>query len=156
MLLADPANAADPPNPADMAKELTRFVPHKLVTVPAAGRGLSGGDRKLVADAHDETLASIRVRLDEPAWLAARYDSPEKSELDRQCFAHTSPVYFDYADKGVLDVKAARLMLRRVEESRAETRARGTSARAASRHAILATYDATARELVRRMNQRGN
>lgn len=49
---------------ADMVKELARFtVPHELVTVTGAGHGLSGGDRKLVADAHAKALAFIRTRL---------------------------------------------------------------------------------------------
>jgi len=49
---------------ADMAKELARHkVPHELVTVPGAGHGLSGGDRKLVADSHAKALAFIRTQF---------------------------------------------------------------------------------------------
>ena len=49
---------------ADMAKELARHqVPHELVTVAGAGHGLSGGDKKLVADAHGKALAFIRTRM---------------------------------------------------------------------------------------------
>jgi acetyl esterase/lipase len=49
---------------ADMAKELARFkVPHELVTVTGAGHGLSGGDKKLTADAHAKALAFIRAHL---------------------------------------------------------------------------------------------
>jgi acetyl esterase/lipase len=49
---------------ADMAKELARHkVPHELVTVPGAGHGLSGGDRKLVADAHAKALAFVRTQM---------------------------------------------------------------------------------------------
>ena len=49
---------------ADMAKELARHkVPHELVTVTGAGHGLSGGDKKLVADAHGKALAFIRTRM---------------------------------------------------------------------------------------------
>ncbi|HKB03952.1 MAG TPA: alpha/beta hydrolase, partial [Gemmataceae bacterium] len=49
---------------ADMAKELARHkVPHELVTVTGAGHGLSGGDKKLVADAHDKALAFIRTHM---------------------------------------------------------------------------------------------
>jgi acetyl esterase/lipase len=48
----------------DMAKELARHkVPHELVTVAGAGHGLSGGDRKLVADVHARALAFIRARM---------------------------------------------------------------------------------------------
>jgi acetyl esterase/lipase len=49
---------------AEMAKALARSqVPHELVTVPGAGHGLSGGDKKLVADAHARALAFIRTHL---------------------------------------------------------------------------------------------
>ena len=47
-----------------MAKELARHkVPHELVTVPDAGHGLSGGDKKLIADAHQRVATFIRERL---------------------------------------------------------------------------------------------
>lgn len=49
---------------AEMDRELTRHkVPHELVTVPGAGHGLSGGDKKQVADAHEKALAFIRAHL---------------------------------------------------------------------------------------------
>src|SRR5262249_44724864 len=45
---------------ADMAKEMTRHkVSHELVTVPGAGHGLAGGDKKLVESAHEKALAFI-------------------------------------------------------------------------------------------------
>ena len=49
---------------AAMAKELARHkVAHELVTVPGAGHGLAGGDRKLVAAAHQRAAAFIRTHL---------------------------------------------------------------------------------------------
>src|SRR5262249_53591706 len=49
---------------AAMAKELARHkVAHELVTVRGAGHGLSGGDRKLIEDAHRRALAFIRDQL---------------------------------------------------------------------------------------------
>jgi acetyl esterase/lipase len=49
---------------AAMAKELARQkVPHELVTVRGAGHGLSGGDAKLVEEAHQRALAFIRTHL---------------------------------------------------------------------------------------------
>lgn len=50
----------------DMAKELARHkVPHELVTVPDAGHGLAGGDKKVVAKARAKALAFIREHLGE-------------------------------------------------------------------------------------------
>jgi acetyl esterase/lipase len=49
---------------AAMARELARHkVPHELVTVKGAGHGLSGGDGKLVARAHEKAAAFIREHL---------------------------------------------------------------------------------------------
>jgi acetyl esterase/lipase len=49
---------------AAMAKELARHkVPHELVTVPGAGHGLAGGDKKLVEQANEKALAFIRRHL---------------------------------------------------------------------------------------------
>jgi acetyl esterase/lipase len=49
---------------AAMDRELTRLkVPHELITVPGAGHGLAGGDKKLVEDAHARALAFIRKHL---------------------------------------------------------------------------------------------
>jgi acetyl esterase/lipase len=49
---------------AAMAKELDRRkVPHELVTVRGAGHGLAGGDKKLVAEAHEKAEAFIRKHM---------------------------------------------------------------------------------------------
>ena len=49
---------------AAMAKALAaKKLPHELVTVPGAGHGLSGGDPKLVSQAHAKALAFIRQHL---------------------------------------------------------------------------------------------
>jgi acetyl esterase/lipase len=49
---------------AAMAKELARHnVPHELVTVPGAGHGLAGGDKKLVDAANAKARAFIRDHL---------------------------------------------------------------------------------------------
>jgi acetyl esterase/lipase len=49
---------------ANMARELIKQkVAHELVTVPDAGHGLAGGDKKLVAEAHEKAAAFIRQRL---------------------------------------------------------------------------------------------
>src|SRR5262249_43303648 len=57
------------------------------------------------------------VRLDAPAWFAARIDSTTKNEFDAALYAHTSPVYVDFDGKRVFDVEVARLLLQRLEQS---------------------------------------
>jgi acetyl esterase/lipase len=50
-----------------MDRELTRHkVPHELVTVPGAGHGLAGGDKKLVNEAYDKGKEFIRAHLQAP------------------------------------------------------------------------------------------
>jgi acetyl esterase/lipase len=47
-----------------MAKELARHqVPHELVTVPGAGHGLAGGDKKLIDEANAKADAFIKKHL---------------------------------------------------------------------------------------------
>jgi hypothetical protein len=95
------------------------------------------------------------VRLDEPAWFAARIDSSARNELDQQLFAHTSPVYVDLAGERVFDVEAGRLILRRLEEAREAIRARGKFGADGSRDKVLAIYDETTRGVVGRLGRRG-
>jgi hypothetical protein len=94
------------------------------------------------------------VRLDGPAWFAARIDSAATNELGRQLFAHTSPVYVDFAGNRVFDVEAGRLMLRRMEQAKDEIRARGKFGDDAARDKILGIYDETTRDVTRRINER--
>jgi acetyl esterase/lipase len=49
---------------ANMAREFEKHkVPHAFITVKGAGHGLAGGDKKLVADAHEKALQFIRAHL---------------------------------------------------------------------------------------------
>jgi acetyl esterase/lipase len=48
----------------NMAKELERVgVVHEFVTVPGAGHGLSGGDKKLVDEAYEKSLGFVRMHM---------------------------------------------------------------------------------------------
>jgi dipeptidyl aminopeptidase/acylaminoacyl peptidase len=50
----------------NMAKELQRNgVVHEFVTVKGAGHGLAGGDKKLVDEAYEKSLAFIRRYMKE-------------------------------------------------------------------------------------------
>jgi hypothetical protein len=114
-----------------------------LATAPAKAEG--GAYRaKLVRE----------VRLDSSAWFAARVSSDTKNELDRQLFAHTSPVYVDVAGARVFDVDTARLLLRRLEQAQEEIRARGKFGSDAARDKLLALYASTAKDLTKRVSER--
>jgi hypothetical protein len=97
---------------------------------------------------------SRETLLEEPAWFAARIDSTTKNEFDRLLYAHTSPVYVDFAGKRVFDIEAARGLQKLMEEARDEIKLRGKFTGDAERDRILAIYDDTATDLARRINQR--
>src|SRR5262249_18613871 len=59
----------------------------RVVHTEAAQREGEGYRVRLVRD----------VRIDRPGWLAARIETTTKNELDCQLYAHTSPVYVDFA-----------------------------------------------------------
>jgi hypothetical protein len=94
--------------------------------------------------------------LEESAWFAARIDSTTKNELDRLLYAHTSPVYVEFAEKRVFDIEAARGLQKLMEEARDEIKLRGKFSGNSERNRILAIYDDTAAELAKRINQRSN
>jgi hypothetical protein len=92
--------------------------------------------------------------IEEPAWFAARIDSTTKNELDRLLYAHTSPVYVDFAGKRVFDIESARGLQKLMEEARDEIKLRGKFSGDAERDHILAIYDDTATDLAKKINQR--
>ena len=94
------------------------------------------------------------VRVDGPCWFAVRIDSQHQNEFDAALYAHSSPVYVDFAGKRVFDVEAARGLLQQVEEGMADIRARGTFSNDAARDRVLALYEEAAKDLIARINQR--
>ncbi len=73
----------------DMAREFARHkVPHELVTVAGAGHGLSGGDQKLVADAHARALAFIRKHLSAASPAPA---TPQRGRSAATTWPHRTP-----------------------------------------------------------------
>jgi hypothetical protein len=95
------------------------------------------------------------IRLEGPSWFAVRIDTPTRNEFDCRLFAHSSPVYVNIAGKSVFDLEAARGLLRRVEEARADIYARGKFSGSQAQDKILALYDKAAQELRERMGARG-
>jgi hypothetical protein len=95
------------------------------------------------------------VRIEGPAWFAARIDSTVKNELDRQLYAHTSPVYVDFAGQRVFDIETGRNLQKQMEEARDEIKSRGKFPNDMARDRILGIYEDTAKEIVKRINQRG-
>jgi hypothetical protein len=112
--------------------------------------------RQPAADKDGEWSARLvrDVRLEGPAWFAVRIAAATRNEFDRPLFAHSSPVYVDVAGLGVFDVEAAGALLRRLEESRADVRARGHFSGAPARERVLAAYDQAAQALRKRMSGR--
>jgi hypothetical protein len=99
---------------------------------------------------------ATEVRIDEPAWFAARIDAATKNELDCKLYAHTSPIYVDFAGQRVFDIEAARALQKQMEDAATEIRGKGKFGDDAARDKILAIYSEAATELARRIKQRGN
>lgn len=94
------------------------------------------------------------VMIDRPSWFAARIESQTKNEFDRQLYAHTSPVYIDFAGQRPFDVETARTLLRSLEEAQAEIRARGKFSSPEATERILTVYEQATKELTTRLKQR--
>jgi hypothetical protein len=116
-----------------------------IQTTQAASRKDGGYSARLVRE----------VRIDEPAWFAARIEARTKNELDRRLYAHSSPVYVDLAGKRVFDVEAARGLQRELEEARDAIRTRGRFSTPQARDKLLALYGQAENEVLGRINQRG-
>ena len=117
------------------------------------GRVIESADTK-VKDGVWTAKISLEARVDEPAWFAARIDSPTKNELDRQLYAHTSPIYVDVGGKRVFDIEAARALQKLMEDARTDIQKLGKFSDNPARDRILAIYADTAADLAKRINER--
>lgn len=117
----------------------------KVVQEAHSGKKGGGFTARLVRD----------VRVTEPGWFAARVESKSRNELDQVIFAHSSPCYAEYEGRRRFDLEAARALLKRIEESRADIASSGTFSSAAAKAKLLAGYDAAADDLNARINKRG-
>jgi hypothetical protein len=95
------------------------------------------------------------LKIDGPGWFAARIDTQTRNELGHVLYAHTSPIYVEVAGKRVFDVEAARDLLKMLEEAQAEIRKRGRFSSDEARDKLLVLYEQAARDLVDRINRRG-
>ncbi len=94
------------------------------------------------------------VRLQEPAWFAVRIESDAKNEFGRTPFAHSSPVYVNYAGKGVFDVESAQALLKQVEEGQGVVRSAGQFSTPAARQRVEKLYEDAARNIRERITAR--
>ncbi len=97
---------------------------------------------------------SHTVRLQEPAWFAVRIQADAKNELGRTPYGHTSPVYVNYAGKGVFDVEAAQALLKQVEEGQGVVRAAGHFSSLDARKRVEKLYEDAAKNIRDRINSR--
>jgi hypothetical protein len=95
------------------------------------------------------------VRVSEPSWFAVRIDARARNELGHVLFAHSSPCYVDFQGERVFDLNSARLLLRQLEESRAEIQAKGKFSSPEARTKLLAVYDRANEALQTRIKNRG-
>jgi hypothetical protein len=99
-------------------------------------------------------VLEAEVRIDAPGWLAACIASPTKNELGHQLFAHTSPVYLDYAGKRPFDIQAAEALLKQIEDGHALIAAQAKFSTDAAKAEVLKLYDGAAEQLRKGLNKR--
>jgi hypothetical protein len=116
----------------------------KVVRGVKAKRGGSAFTAKLEAE----------LRIDSPGWFAARIDSTIKNELGHVLFAHTSPIYVDYAGKRTFDITSAEALLKQVEDGQALIAGQGKFSTDAAKTQLLRLYDDAAAELRKRLERR--
>lgn len=140
----------------------------RTVRVEATGRGRHSFQQlqlvhngqiihREAAEAKDGVSSARMVReimIDRPGWFAVRIETQTKNELDRQLYAHTSPVYVDFAGRRVFGVESARALLRNLEEAQANIRARGKFSDPQVQEKVLAVYEQAAKDLTARVNER--
>jgi hypothetical protein len=98
---------------------------------------------------------AYEARVETPGWFAARIETKTRNELGHVLFAHTSPVYVELAGQRHFNVEAARAMLEEIESSQAAIRTQGKFSNAEASARLLALYEAGAKDLRERINQRG-
>jgi hypothetical protein len=92
--------------------------------------------------------------VDGPCWLAARVETDNKNELDQQLFGHTSPVYVELAGQRLFDVESGRVLLKQLEESRDDIRARGRFTSDAAKDKLLGVYNEAIQMLTEQIGRR--
>ncbi|HEV3145571.1 MAG TPA: CehA/McbA family metallohydrolase, partial [Gemmataceae bacterium] len=102
---------------------------------------------------HFEARLEREVPVDGPCWLAVRIESDNKNELGQQLFAHSSPLYVEMAGQRLFDVESARTLLKQMEESRDDIRARGRFSNDSARAKLLGVYDEAIRLLTEQINR---
>lgn len=108
---------------------------------------------KAVAGGFQAKLA-VETAVDAPAWFAIRVVSKTKNELGQAVFAHTSPVYVDFAGRRTFDVEDALTLLKLVETGREEIIAKGTFAMPEGRKKVLDIHDEAIAWLKAKLNER--
>ena len=120
---------------------------------------------------HFEAELKVTVAVDEPAWLALRVpagsvDGPPvlhptlplrgsgpKNEMGRGVFAHTSPIYVEFAGHGVFQRDAAQSLLAEMDSALRKIPASGTFESAGQREEVLQIYRDGIATLRRRLGE---
>ncbi len=97
---------------------------------------------------------STEVRVEEPGWFAARIQSTTINELGYQLFAHTSPIYIEFADRNIFDIAASETLLKQIEEGQAAIQKQGKFSSHQAERDLLTLYTQAAEELRGRINRR--
>jgi hypothetical protein len=105
------------------------------------------------AEGHFTADLDVPVTLDRPGWLALRIPlEAGRNELDKPLFAHTSPVYVDFAGRRPFDSKIARELVRDMEASIRSIGEKAKFGDDAERERVLQVHRAAIVELSKRLD----
>jgi hypothetical protein len=93
------------------------------------------------------------LRIDRPGWLALRIPlDAGRNELDKPLFAHTSPIYVDFAGRRPFDREIARALQQEIESNVRIIGEKAIFGDAAERDRVLQIHRAGIAELQRRLD----
>ena len=92
------------------------------------------------------------LQISEPGWVAVRVPREAgQSELGRQLFAHTSPIYIAVAGKQIFRADVAKAMIDELTASKQTIGKKGVFADALARQGIMQIYDDAIADLARQI-----
>ena len=90
---------------------------------------------------HYRAEMEFTVKVDQPGWLALRIpDQSGKNEFGKDLFAHTSPVYIEWAGKRIFQADIAKQLVAEIQSNMETIQKKGLFADDAEREAVLKVH----------------
>ena len=105
-------------------------------------------------DGHYSADLNATIDVEGPGWLALRIPlAAGKNELEKPLFAHTSPIYVQFAGKKIFRIETAKELIGEIEKSIAEIESKAKFGNDSEREAVLRVYREGIEELRRQLRE---